>query len=752
MNDIKRFLSYPFRKIRQYAKKVRETPRENRRHIEKGIFFLTIAVFIIFTGRLMWIIATDKVSGVSLSAQAQQNFKETQAIQAKRGTIYDRNGVPIAIDSSSYTIYVTLDDRYVDNKGNKLYAQPSEFPQIAKLLHDKLDIDEDYAMKQLTRKGSLHVEFGSQGSGIDYSTKDSIEKEVESKKIKGIGFTPHLSRSYPNGQFASHFIGMATLQDQDDESKGLVGQNGIEASMDAILRGRDGSQTLQKNKLGITLPGTDDSITSPKDGQDVYTTLDATLQTYLETLLDTAAEDSQAKEIVATLVKADTGEILATSQRPTFNPDTQEGLTTKKNKNFTWNNLLYQANFEPGSTMKVFTLASAIESGVFNPDEYYTSGELKIADGVIHDWDWGVTHQGRTMNFAQGFSYSSNIGMTLLEQKMGDNTWRKYLNRFQFGRATAMGVGSEARGQLPDTNVVTTAMSSFGQGISVTDLQMLRGFLAISNSGTMLEPHFISQIVDGDTVKQSAPEIVGKPVSVNSANQTLQYMINVGTDPENGTAYDQVNHVPSFQVNGQNVSVKTGTAQVAEDGTGYLTGQYDYLYSAVVITPSENPEFIMYMTVKLPSSWKLSYISNVANPLLSRASEIKDSLTVANTDLTTAKVKLKNYKGKNPTETAEEMRREILSPVIVGSGKKITKQSISSGTKVDANRRVLLLTDGKITMPDIYGWSKYDVQKLADWLELKVEFEGTGDKVISQSIDTDDKLTKNKKLTVNLGV
>ncbi|OFI47749.1 hypothetical protein BG262_08610 [Floricoccus penangensis] len=748
---MKKIFLIPWEIIKKYIKKANLTPGQNRKRVEQSLFFVTILLFVVFALRLIWIVGTDHVAGESLSDKSKKNVQSTQVIQAKRGTIFDRNGVPIAIDSSSYTVYVITDTNYVNNKEERLYANSNDFKNIEKIFKDNLGMDTNYVSEQLNDKDKKYIYFGTKGSNIDFSTRDKIEKEAEKQKVKGIKFEPHLSRSYPNGQFASHFIGQATLEN-NDESKGLIGVNGIEASLNSTLSGKNGVQVLQKSKLGVPLPGTVESIKEATDGSDVYTTLDSSLQTYLESLVDSATKGADAKELAATLVKADTGEILATTQRPTFNPETKEGLDKE---NFPWANFLYQTNYEPGSTMKIFTLASAINTNVMNPNEYYTSGTYVIDGQEIHDWDVSINPNGRTMTFPQGFALSSNIGMTILEKKMGDKVWRNYLERFKFGTRTNMGAGTEEAGQFPDNNTVTNGMSSFGQGIGVNQLQMIRGYLAISNSGTMLEPHFINRIVTNNKVRQVTPEIVGKPVDALAANQTLQYMINVGTDPVYGTAYNFSNNSPYFQVEGQNVSVKTGTAQIAadaKDGGGYLKGATQYVYSAVVITPTENPEYIMYMTMKEPTNWKLDYIADVANPLLTRAMEMKDTLAIADTGLETEKIKIKNYVGEKPNMTAQELRREILAPVIIGDGGKIIKQSVSEGTSVNPNRRILLLTDGEITMPDIYGWTKFDTEKFAEWMDLEVEFTGTGNKVIGQSIEMNADISKNKKLVVNLGV
>ena len=192
---------------------------------------------------------------------------------------------------------------------------------------------------------------------------------------------------------------------------------------------------------------------------------------------------------------------------------------------------------------------------------------------------------------------------------------------------------NEDSGLLPSDNEVTVAMSSFGQGIGVTQVQMLRAFTAISNGGVMLEPQFISQIYDSNTnsTRVATSEVVGNPVSEDAADQTLDYMVTVGTDSQYGTLYNGTTGQPYIQVGDYSVAVKSGTAQIAasaEDGGGYLTGDNDYIYSVVAIVPSDDPEFIMYVTLQQPSEqFRAMYWQDVINPVLERAMMIKDTLT-----------------------------------------------------------------------------------------------------------------------------
>ena len=407
------------------------------------------------------------------------------------------------------------------------------------------------------------------------------------------------------------------------------------------------------------------------------------------------------------------------------------------------------------------TLAASIDNGTFSGGEYFNSSELKVADATIRDWDVndGLS-AGSIMTYLQGFAHSSNVGMTLLQQKMGDATWLEYLNRFKFGVPTRFGMSDEYAGQLPEDNVVNIAMSAFGQGISVTQTQMLRAFTAIANDGVMLEPKFISALYDPNdqTVRKSQREIVGNPVSKEAASLTRENMILVGTDPIYGTMYNRNDNKPVITVPGQNVSVKSGTAQIAdEQNGGYLVGKTNYIFSVVTMHPSENPDFILYVTVQQPEHFSTPWFGEFANPILERASAMKESLnlqsTAKNLDqvTTTTSYAMPATKDYSPRDMAEELRRNLVQPIVIGSGTKIKDSSVAEGTNLDANEQILLLSDKVEEMPDLYGWSKKNVETFAKWLNLEVEFEGTGEIVKKQSVRTNTTLKDLQKIKITLG-
>ena len=744
-------------RIIRFAIKNRKNPEENRRRVGKNLSLLAVFLFAVFLVNFAVIIGTGTKFGVDLVKEADRVHQTTKTVPAKRGTIYDRNGTPIAEDATSYNVYAVIDKDYKSANGNILYVEESQYNKVAEIFHKYLDMEESYVKEQLSKPNLKQVSFGVKGNGITYANMMAIKKDLETAKVEGIDFTTSPNRSYPNGRFASSFIGLAQLHENEDGSKSLVGTSGMESSLNSLLAGTDGILTYEKDRFGNIVPGTEKATRQMVDGKDVYTTLSSPLQSFMESQMNMFQEKLKGKYVNATLVSAKTGEILATTQRPTFDADTKEGIT----EDFVWRDLLYQSNYEPGSTMKVMTLAAAIDNKTFSGGEYFNSSELKIADATIRDWDVndGLS-AGSIMTYLQGFAHSSNVGMTLLQQKMGDATWLEYLNRFKFGVPTRFGMPDEYAGQLPADNVVNIAMSSFGQGISVTHTQMLRAFTAIANDGVMLEPKFISALYDPNdqTVRKSQREVVGNPVSKEAASLTRENMILVGTDPIYGTMYNRNDNKPVITVPGQNVSVKSGTAQIAdEQNGGYLVGKTNYIFSVVTMHPSENPDFILYVTVQQPEHFSTPWFGEFANPILERASAMKDILnlqsTAKNLDqiTTTTSYAMPKTDDYSPGDMAEELRRNLVQPIVIGSGTKIKESSVAEGTNLDANEQILLLSDQVEEMPDLYGWTKKNVETLAKWLDLEVEFEGSGDTVTKQSVRANTVLKDLKKLKVTLG-
>lgn len=604
------------------------TPAGNRRNVGIILFSTSIIIFLLFAVRFIYIIGVGKVGSESLDKKRQDLYQGSSVIKAKRGTIYDRNGQPIAEDATSYSLYAELGKDYIGLNNKKLYVQKKDHDKIAEVLHKYAGIDKELTLKQLSKEikknenGKYYgsTEFGSNGKNLSLETKTKIEKELEEAGVPGIYFTEHPDRMYPNGKFASYILGYAQPENSDEENSKLTGEKGmgIENAYDDILKGEDGYKYFQKDSKGNELPGSVIVDKKAVDGKDIYTTLDSNLQLRMEEVMDDVFSKSEPENMTAVLMSAKTGEILAASQRPTFDPQTKKGLYEEEDQpKPVWQNMLIQTPFEPGSTMKVFTVAAAIDSGNLNENETFESGKIQVYDTPISDWK----PEGKgTLTYRQALAWSSNVGMVHLEQKMG-TTWQEYLNKFGFGKTTESGLPFEEPGNIRDKNPVDTAMSAFGQAIGVTNFQMMQGFTAIANKGTMLKPQYIKKITseDGKEEKVFGPQEVGKPIKESTADKTLDFMKDTVEDPIYGTGYG------TYGIDGVSVSAKTGTAQIFENGQ-VLTGPNDYLYSVVQIAPTENPEYIMYVTLRKPKiigeQSAAELVAEVSNSMLKHAFKV----------------------------------------------------------------------------------------------------------------------------------
>ncbi len=706
-------------------------PMNNRKKVGIILFATSIGLFFLFAVRFSYIVIGGHVAGTSLAEKTKQLYQGSEVVKAKRGTIYDRNGVALAEDASSYSIKAILSKTYTSGD-KKLYVEEKNFDKIAEILHKNLSIDKKDALNILedgAKKELYQVEFGSYGKNISQETKQNIEADMKKEGVAGLYFVDHQARMYPNGVFSSHFIGYAV---PDKDENGLVGKLGLESAYNDILSGKDGKIIYQKDNFQNPLPGTVAEEEKAVDGQDIYTTLDSRLQSYLETLMDQVNEEYQPEELTAVLMKAKTGEILAMGQRPTFNPETMEGLT---GKDAIWRNFLVQDSYEPGSTMKVFTTAAAIEEGEFNENETFQSGKIQVEDATINDHDFG---EKGVLTMRQALSWSSNVGMVILEQRLGGR-WYNYLQKLGFGQSTHSGLDDEVNGALPTLNIVDRAMSAYGQAVGVTNFQMMKAFTSIANNGTMIQPRYISKVVDPQTGEErtTQTEVLGQPFSKETTEKVREYMRDVVESENYGIAYGV------YSVPGYNVSAKTGTAQIASDTGGYQTGDTAYLYSIVEMVPSEDPDYVLYLTMKHPKTYDRMALAKIANPLMKRAMDFKETEEDSDTETKTEKVSVADYRNLEADVAAADAQKSGLQPVVIGNGKKIQKQSTANGDQLISGEKLILYTGGDKLMPDVTGWSKADIMKLGKILGIEVSFDGDG-YCVKQELAPYEKITEDK--------
>ena len=702
--------------------------QRNRKLYGIIIFFLAALIFAIFLSRFFYIAISHSVDQVDLKQKVAELYASKTEIKAQRGTIFDADKQPIAEDTSTYSVYVVLSKSAVAF-GKRQYLAEKDKPKAARILSRYLDISYQKVAALLEQKNRdvYQVELGNAGKNISMETK----QKIQAAKITGIYFKASTARLYPNGVFASHLIGLA-----ENRNGQLIGVMGLEKAFNKQLAGKNGVRRFEKDTRGTPIPGSKVKARAVKNGDNIYTTLDTRLQTYLETLMSQAQATYHPQEMMAILMKAKTGEILAASQRPTFNAQTKNGLTKM------WRDILVEDSYEPGSTMKIFTTAAAINSGNFNADQTYKSGSMQIDGKNVYDWNrsgWGyITYQ-------DAFIRSSNVGMAYLEQKMGAKTWLKYIRKFGFLKKTGIKLPNEVTGSIEFKYPIEQANTAYGQAINVTALQMMQGFSAIANQGTMVRPYLIKKIVDPNTkniVYQGGTKKVGQPISQQTAKQVLNLMEDVVYN-KNGTG-------TAFNISGYQIGVKTGTAQISNSqGSGYLTGETNYLFSVVGIAPANDPQYILYVAMKQPTTFANGtsgqMLATIFNPMMQRALKESSESDSQNSE----QVALKKLTGHSVTAVKRKLENQGLLVTTLGTGEKVLKQSVKSGETLLSGERIILLTSGSKLMPDLTGWSRGDAAALAKLLGIKIKIKGTG-YVAQQSIAANQAIAGQKQLVVNL--
>ncbi len=716
-----------------------KNPLKNRKKVAILLFFGTILLLVVFAGRIAFIMVKGEVNGENLSQNLNNLYTRSSILEANRGTIYDVGGESVALDATSYSLVAVLTDKW-SNPDEPQHVIDKK--KTAEILEKHISMSKEDILTTLNQKGLNQVEFGEAGKNLSFDTKKSIEEE----NLPGLVFEETPTRLYPNGIFASHLIGYAALPfgAADDEttktisSTDLTGMMGIELAYDDILKGTDGKTIYQKDSFGYVIPNSNVETTEPVNGDDIYLTIDKRMQVYMENVMSEIDEKYNSAMVTATLMNPETGAIIATSQRPTFNGTTKDGIDQL------WQNLLVENTYEPGSTMKILTLAAAISEGVFDPNAYFQSGVKMISGVPIHDHNragWG------TISYLEGLARSSNVAFANLMEKMSPETWKEYMNAFGLGQTTNSGLANEAKGSVAFDYPLEQANTAFGQGLTVTAFQMLQAFTAVANDGQMMKPQYISKFVDSDTGEETIvePEVVGNPITKEVANQTLSYLKEVVYN-EKGTGVD-------YQIDGYEIAAKTGTAELVNSKTKkYYSGGTDYIYSVAAMAPADDPKVVLYITVQQPeikdgSITGSGVVKEIYHPIMKRALEY---LSLGEEeDAETNAVKMPKVTGIAKGEALKSLEDTQLNVTVVGNGDTIVQQLPLPDETTIENQRVVLMTNGAMTMPDMMGWSKNDVLKVSEITGLEFTFEGEG-YVVNQSLEPNANMQGTNKITIEL--
>lgn len=596
-----------------------------------------------------------------LSNLASDLWSRNLPIEASRGKILDRNGIVLA-DNVTTTSLVLVP--------NQIKNKREVTKELAKILNVSYN-----EMKKHVFKNTSIERVHPLGRRLSYEVADKIE----ALKFDGVYLLKEAKRYYPYKTLLAHVLGYVGIDNQ--------GLSGLELQYDKYLTGEAGAikyfSDAKGNKLTLS-----DIYVKPQDGMDLQLTIDINIQKSVERELDNVVNMMNPDMALAVVMNPKTGEVLAMSSRPTFDPNNYKNYSSEVLSR----NLPIWASYEPGSTQKIITTAASIEEKVIDiyNEHFFDSGGVTVDGARIRCWKAGG-HGDQT--FLQVLQNSCNPGFVLMGERLGKEKLFSYLDLFGFGQKTGIDLNGEGKGiifPLSRVGNVELATTAFGQGISVTPIQQITAISAVLNGGNLLKPYVLASVLEpetGNVMYQNKKTVVRKTIS-KETSKTMRYALETVVALGGGKA---------AYIDGYRIGGKTGTAQKVKDGA-YLVN--NYIMSFVGIVPSNDPEAVLYIAIDNPKNTAL----------------------------------LSSY-------TTTPIARRILLDII--DALDIKKQE--GGVEKDWQ------WDDKVyyEVPNVIGKDKKEAKEILE--HFKVEYSKTGSKVISQSPKAGERLEDGGTITLLLG-
>jgi cell division protein FtsI/penicillin-binding protein 2 len=523
--------------------------------------------------------------------QGEIYSSESYKLVPARGKIYDRWGHLLAGNETVYEIGVDLQN--VENPETIALVSSTVLGKNYDEVYGALshEVSDTYAFYVLDRFGTSE-EVEQIQAVMDQIAEDPAERgnsaDGNLNSLKGITFRPYLQRIYPEKNLASNILGFVNLEPES--------VFGVEGYFDELLSGvsRDIWIPLDPNRAT--------EIPEPTEGASLILTIDREIQSVVEEILDTAVQNNGARAGTIVIMHPETGEILAMASSPRININEFWRAGEVFNEEQVFNMAIH--SYEPGSVFKVFTMAAALDSGTVKPDTtFIDTGVIQIGGVPIYNWDRGAWGPQTMLGCMQ---HSLNVCLAWVSTQMGASIFYSYLRDFGFGHATGIELDLEVTGHLKlpgdsDWYEADLGTNAFGQGISVTPVQMLMGISALANDGKMVVPRIVHGVVDRGQQYNTSVQVAGMPISAKTAHTEME-MLAVSLEEEASIAL-----VPGFRVAG-----KTGTAEIPTPW-GYTTSETNA--SFVGWGPVDDPQFIVYIWLERPTS--APWGSVVAAPVFS---------------------------------------------------------------------------------------------------------------------------------------
>ncbi len=590
--------------------------------------------------------------GEKLSDKVEDSLRRNIPFTAKRGEILDREGIPLAYNISTPTVYAVP-------------VQVKEKEKTAQQLAHLLGMTEEKLMSLLTKK-SMSVKLQPGGRKITMELAASIRD----LQLPGIVVAEDSKRYYPYGDLAAHILGFTGIDNQ--------GITGVENIYDNLLKGIAGNISYLSDAGGRLMPGSSEKYSAPQDGLNLQLTIDKQVQSIMERELDQAMVKYQAQGAWAIAMNPKNGEILAMASRPGYEP----GLYKEYDPQIYNRNLPIWMTYEPGSTFKIITLAAALQEGKVDlqNDHFYDPGFIEVAGAKLRCWKKGG-HGSQT--FLQVVENSCNPGFVALGQRLGKETLFKYIRDFGFGSKTGIDLNGESNGilfKLNQVGPVELSTTAFGQGVSVTPIQQIAAVSAAINGGNLYKPHVSKAWVNpetGETVSEVKPELVRQVISEETSKKVraaLESVVAKGTGR------------PAF-IDGYRVGGKTGTAQKVINGRYSPT---EHIVSFIGFAPADDPQIVVYTAVDNPKGIQFGGV--VAAPIVQNI--LEDSLHYMKVPERSDQLP-KTYKyGETPIVTVPDLTGATVQDIYEdlnmnfnlarsGSGNTVINQAPKAGARVE---------------------------------------------------------------------
>lgn len=641
---------------------------------------ISAGVVLAFFGIFLRLFFLQVVKGEEYKKTGEEQYRSNYTIPAKRGRIISNDGEILAFDGEDYVI--TLDPTLVkdENIDKLMDLFKKNLPNL-----DTDKVKRDIILKKNSKSKYLKVNYK-----LGYNERKAIEDEMAAAKYlsSGVFFKPSFSRNYIKNEIFQEMIGFL-----DSEGKGAYG---IEKFYDEALTGTDGVVEGMRNPGNFL---TVDAIKNKKsvsvqNGNNIILTIDSILQDTMDAELKRAFEKYSAASTMGILMEVETGRILAISSYP------------KASNNAEVKNRPITDMFEPGSIFKPVTVAMGLDTGVITPNStLYSAGHIKVYDRIIKD---SSEAPKGTKTIEDLVAYSGNVGMVVIGSRIDAKVFHNYLDRVGMGKKTGIDTFAEMSPKLlslKDLTAVRKSNVSFGQGIAMTQIQMITSINAVVNNGKLMKPYLVDRLEDdrGNIIKQNSPVVVRKVFEDDTSRRVRQYMEAVVTK---GTG-------KGAQIKGYRIGGKTGTAQKSG-----LKG-YDnrkYFSSFIAFFPVDNPKYIILISINEPKVGGKHHGSEVALPSVRNVLE-----------------KLIKYMGISPEGNIEESRKE---------------KAVEQKPMKDLKKLLNEFNNNK--MPDLTGLSLREIISIYPQIKFpKYKITGNGS-VVEQYPSPGTKLDKNSEVRIIL--